>query len=112
MDSQPEAFPPLTARAVLLGDRIDQAGLERNDALSTAPLAFRTGDGGMTVVFRYGVVVLIGLDQAAEDGDLFTGDRVDFRSLALALHQLRFGAVRGRLRCKLRLQKDRKKPLA
>jgi uncharacterized Rmd1/YagE family protein len=67
MDSRPETFAPLTARAVLLGERIDTAGLERSDALSTTPLAFRTGDGGMTVVFRYGVVVLIGLDVIAED---------------------------------------------
>src|SRR5688572_14350256 len=60
-------FPPLTARAVLLGERIDTAGLERRDALSTTPLAFRVGEQGMAVVFRYGVVVLIGLDTLAED---------------------------------------------
>lgn len=61
------SFPPLTARAVMLGERIDTAGLERRDALSTGPLAFRVGDQGMAVVFRYGVVVLIGLDTLAED---------------------------------------------
>jgi len=61
------AFGPLTARAVLLGERIDTAGLERRDALSTAPLAFRVGEQGMAVVFRYGVVVLVGLDTLAED---------------------------------------------
>ena len=33
----------ITARALLLGDRIDTIGLERNDVLSTQPLAFRTG---------------------------------------------------------------------
>ncbi len=38
------AFTPLTARAVLVGERIDTAGLERSDALSTAPLAFRVGE--------------------------------------------------------------------
>lgn len=63
----PPAFPSLNARAVLLGDRIDTAGLERRDALSTVPLAFRVGEQGMAVVFRYGVVVLIGLDTLAED---------------------------------------------
>ncbi|HET6969887.1 MAG TPA: RMD1 family protein [Phenylobacterium sp.] len=52
---------------MLLGERIDTAGLERRDALSTAPLAFRVGDQGMAVVFRYGVVVLFGLDPLAED---------------------------------------------
>lgn len=60
-------FAPLTARAVLLGERIDTAGLERRDALSTMPLAFRVGDSGMAVAFRYGVVVLVGLDPLAED---------------------------------------------
>jgi len=60
-------FPPLTARAVLLGERIDTVGLERRDALSTVPLAFRVGEQGMAVVFRYGVVVLIGLETLAED---------------------------------------------
>lgn len=60
-------FAPLTARAVLLGERIDTAGLERRDALSATPLAFRVGERGMAVVFRYGVVVLVGLDTFAED---------------------------------------------
>jgi len=68
VDTEPTpAFAPLTARAVLLGERIDTVGLERRDALSTVPLAFRVGDQGMAVVFRYGVVVLIGLDTLAED---------------------------------------------
>jgi uncharacterized Rmd1/YagE family protein len=52
---------------VLLGERIDTVGLERRDALSTTPLAFKVGEHGMAVVFRYGVVVLIGLDTLAED---------------------------------------------
>lgn len=67
VDSPTSSFAPLTARAVLLGERIDTVGLERRDALSTVPLAFRVGDQGMAVVFRYGVVVLIGLDTLAED---------------------------------------------
>jgi len=70
MDSAPLPIPattePLTARAVVLGERIDTAGLERRDALSTAPLSFRVGRG-MAVVFRYGVVVMFGLDPLAED---------------------------------------------
>ncbi|MDB5435583.1 MAG: hypothetical protein JWR47_1840 [Phenylobacterium sp.] len=60
-------FAPLTVRAVLLGERVDTAGLERRDALSTMPLAFRVGEQGVAVVFRYGAVVLIGLDPLAED---------------------------------------------
>ena len=61
------SFAPIAARAVLLGERIDVAGLERHDALSTFPLAYAVGDTGVAVVFRYGVVVLIGLDAPAED---------------------------------------------
>lgn len=57
----------VTVRAVVLGDRIDTLGLERRDALSTVPLSFRVGEAGIAVVFRYGVVVLIGLDPIAED---------------------------------------------
>src|SRR3990167_972190 len=62
----PADLSPLTARAVVLGERIDTAGLERRDAISTAPLSFRVADG-LVVVFRYGVVVMIGLDPLAED---------------------------------------------
>jgi uncharacterized Rmd1/YagE family protein len=60
-------FAPLTARALLLGERIDTAGLERRDAISTAPLAFKVGKQGFAVVFRYGAVVLFDLDPLAED---------------------------------------------
>jgi uncharacterized Rmd1/YagE family protein len=56
----------VTARALLLGERIDTSGLERRDAISTTPLAMRVSDG-LVVVFRYGVVVTIGLDPLAED---------------------------------------------
>jgi uncharacterized Rmd1/YagE family protein len=57
----------ITARALLLGDRIDTIGLERNDVLSTQPLAFRTGNGGIVALFRYGVAVLIGMSALEED---------------------------------------------
>jgi uncharacterized Rmd1/YagE family protein len=56
-----------TARALLLGERIDSAGLERSDVISTAPLAFRVGAAGYAVLFRYGVVVLVGLSPIEED---------------------------------------------
>lgn len=49
-------------RAVLVGDRIDTAGLDREDVLSRAPLAYRAGKNGFVVVFRYGVVVFANLD--------------------------------------------------
>src|SRR5215469_17349347 len=56
-----------TARALLLGERIDTAGLERSDVISTAPLAFRVGSAGFAVLFRYGCVVLVGLSPIEED---------------------------------------------
>src|SRR5262249_60173522 len=57
----------LTARALLLGERIDLAGLERSDLISATPLAFRAGQEGYAVLFRYGAVVLIGLSVLEED---------------------------------------------
>src|SRR5215831_13551760 len=63
----PAAKRQITARALLLGERIDLAGLERSDVISTTPLAFRAGNGGYAVLFRYGAVVLIGLSVVEED---------------------------------------------
>src|SRR5262249_31689478 len=57
----------ITARALLLGERIDTFGLERDDVLSTQPLAFRTDKGGIVVLFRFGVAVLIGMSALEED---------------------------------------------
>lgn len=59
--------PRVTARALLLGDRIDVAGLERSDVLSTAPLAFKAGQDGFVALFRFGVAVLVGLTPLEED---------------------------------------------
>jgi uncharacterized Rmd1/YagE family protein len=50
----------------MLGERIDTGGLERRDTVSTVPLAFRVGEGAV-VVFRYGVIVSLGLDPITED---------------------------------------------
>jgi uncharacterized Rmd1/YagE family protein len=63
----PKTATRVTARALLLGDRIDTAGLERSDLISTAPLAFRVGGAGFAVLFRYGCVVMIGLSPIEED---------------------------------------------
>src|SRR5215471_10284845 len=62
--------PPIqqvTAHAVQLGDRINTAGFE-GQILSNTPLALRIAPSGIAVVFRYGVVVFIGLtaDQEQE----------------------------------------------
>src|SRR6202163_3887720 len=63
-DSNPTA-QQLTAHALLIGDRINTAGFE-GQVLSSTPLALRVGSSGMAVVFRYGVVVFIGLSVAEE----------------------------------------------
>ncbi len=57
----------LTARALLLGERIDTDGLERADLVSTAPLAFHAGQSGFAVLYRFGVAVLFGLSPLEED---------------------------------------------
>jgi len=57
----------VTARALLVGDRIDTAGLERSDVISTAPLSFRAGAKGVVTVFRYGVITFVGLTTLEED---------------------------------------------
>ncbi|WP_375161553.1 RMD1 family protein [Bradyrhizobium sp. RDT46] len=44
----------------MLGDRINASGLEIGTLVSSTPAAFRV-HAGLAVVFRYGVVVLIGL---------------------------------------------------
>ncbi len=56
-----------TARAFFVADRIQTSGLERGDVLATTPLAFRVNDNGVAILFRYGVVVLIGLNALEED---------------------------------------------
>ncbi|MCB8821287.1 RMD1 family protein [Microvirga rosea] len=66
--------PRITARALLLGDRLDVAGLERSDVLSTSPLAFRAGQDGFVALFRFGVAVLVGLTPLEED-DVIRGLR-------------------------------------
>jgi uncharacterized Rmd1/YagE family protein len=62
----PAAITRLTARALLLGERIDTVGLERSDVIATTPLAFKVGPG-CAVLFRYGVAVLFGLSPVEED---------------------------------------------
>lgn len=55
------------ARALLLGDRIDTAGLERADMISATPLAFLAGTNGFVALYRFGVAVMIGLSPLEED---------------------------------------------
>ena len=55
----------MTAHALLIGDRINTAGFE-GQVLSSAPPAVRVGSSGLAVLFRYGVVVFIGLSAEQE----------------------------------------------
>src|ERR1700722_11461340 len=61
------ARPRLTARALIVGERIDTAGLERPDMISSLPLAFRVGERGMPALFRFGVAVMVGLTPLEEE---------------------------------------------
>jgi uncharacterized Rmd1/YagE family protein len=63
--AKPEPAPTLRIRAVMLGDRINTQGLEIGTLVSSAPVAFRV-HAGLAVLFRYGVVVLIGLVPSEE----------------------------------------------
>ena len=56
-----------TARALALGARLDAGGLERADAVSSSPLAFKVGTAGFAVLYRFGVAVLVGLSPLEED---------------------------------------------
>jgi hypothetical protein len=63
----PAAPSRLTARALIIGERIETAGLERPDMISALPLAFRVGASGMVALFRFGVAVLVGLSPLEEE---------------------------------------------
>src|SRR5689334_16001540 len=58
---------PRRVRAVLLGDRINTANVDRMQVICPAPLTYRCGADGYVTLFRYGVAVLIGLATAQED---------------------------------------------
>ena len=57
----------IIARALLVGDRIDTSGMERNDLIAAAPLAFHVGQSGYAAIYRFGVIVLVGLTPLEED---------------------------------------------
>lgn len=55
------------ARALLLGDRLDLKSFKIADCLGTTPLTVEVdGDGGLAVLFRYGVVVFFGVKPLEE----------------------------------------------
>ena len=52
----------VTARALLLGDRLDLKAFKIADCLATTPLTVEVDtEGGVAVLFRYGVVVFFGV---------------------------------------------------
>jgi len=59
-----KTFP---ARALLLGERLETRGLEREDTIHTNPLTLRLGEDRIAVLFRYGVAVFFGLSAIEED---------------------------------------------
>ena len=62
-------YPPgtlVSVRALLLGERIDLKGLESTQRLATNPLLISAGEGQFAALFRYGVVVLFGVNPLQE----------------------------------------------
>jgi uncharacterized Rmd1/YagE family protein len=53
-------------RALLLGERIDLKGLEATQRLATNPLVISAGEGEYAALFRYGAVVLFGVNPLQE----------------------------------------------
>jgi uncharacterized Rmd1/YagE family protein len=56
----------VSVRALLLGERIDLKGLEATQRLATNPLLIQAGDGQYAALFRYGAVVLFGVNPLQE----------------------------------------------
>jgi uncharacterized Rmd1/YagE family protein len=68
-----------TVRGLLLGERLETRGLERDDTLATNPFTLRVGREGIAFLFRYGVAVFARLSAIEEDDVL--------RSLRARVHE-------------------------
>ena len=67
MELQLKNRQDLKARALLLGDRLDLKLFKIADCLATTPLTLEVdSEGGIAVLFRYGVVVLFGVKSLNE----------------------------------------------
>src|SRR5262249_32656250 len=64
---EPTRPSPRRVRALLLGDRINTANVDRMQVICPAPLTYRCGADGYVTLFRYGVAALIGLAPAQEE---------------------------------------------
>jgi uncharacterized Rmd1/YagE family protein len=56
----------VSVRAILVGERIDLKGLEATQRLTTNPLVISAGEGQYAALFRYGAVVLFGVNPLQE----------------------------------------------
>jgi uncharacterized Rmd1/YagE family protein len=65
-----KAAEKIVVRALLVGDRIDAAGLERGDMIATAPLALRLGPAKFVALYRFGVAVFVGMTPIEEENFL------------------------------------------
>lgn len=54
-------------RALQIAEGLDLKGLERDDAFSKNPLAFRTANGGLAVLFKTGAVAFVGMTPIEEE---------------------------------------------
>lgn len=52
----------LVVHALLLGERMNTAGLERDAVIATIPLSFRVGERGLAALFRYGAAVFVDVE--------------------------------------------------
>ena len=59
-----EHVDSITARVMFIGQRLDLQSFENMARLATAPLTVSTGSQGVAVLFRYGVVVMFGMNAA------------------------------------------------
>lgn len=62
----------IEVRALLLGQRLNMRALEQTNRVATAPFTIKAGNNGYAVLFRYGVVVLFGLN-AIEEANFVNG---------------------------------------
>jgi len=56
----------MSVRSILLGERIDLKGLEATDRLAVNPLVIAAGENQYAALFRYGAVVLFGVNPLQE----------------------------------------------
>ncbi len=59
-------------RAFFMGQRLNMKALEQSQRLTVSPFVMRAGTDGYAVLFRYGVVVLLGLNALEETSFLNT----------------------------------------